>query len=296
MIIIARHNMNLHDSKDWTKADKITWTNVSDQVGRVLKILCPHWVSFYNDEDHYLSKLAEVSVADLKAATIWLDEHRGYLFTNRGVPSNWYDGRQFKVATQPQVCYNRKSYYGARGLASTYRNRAFLVGDEAIALLNKAITQHSVLVNDAKRGKFTGYLQLYERQTNDSEKDSRSYYMDEYQIANAAVSTFTAYRNGQSKSTHGDWSFGLGYSTYYIGKDGELLPFDEEKLRDDWLDKIESLVYPDLIEQGTPLIERNVELQRVFYQRSQMWYKVMHHIHNAMYNVYLQYPANQEEE
>ena len=300
LITKARYNGELTNSENWAKVDKIKWTNVPANVGTVLKILCPiYYNGSYHDEDHYLPQLAGVSLPSLASTRLYLDEHTTYLFTHKGNTDIWYDGRQFKIAAQPLVCYSRN--YSARGLASTYRNNSFLVSDKTISFLDKAIARHTNLVDDAKRKKFTGFLQQYVRRTNDAEKKSRSHYMDEYQIALAALSTFTSYRNGQSKSTLGDWSFGLSYSTHYIGEDGELLPFDEEKVRDNWLDKIESLEYPALIESGMPLVERNVELQRVFYQRSQMWHKVMHDIHNAIYNVYSQYHRNlmihlQEEE
>lgn len=295
MITKAMYSIELENSENWAKVDKIKWTNVPANVGTVLKILCPiYYASAYHDEDQLLSQLAGVSLPVLVSTRLYLDEHTTYLFTHKGNTGTWYDGRQFKIAAQPLVCYSRN--YSARGLASTYRTNSFLVGSNTISLLDKAIAHHSVLVDDAKRKKLADLLRKYIQQTHDAEKKSRSHYMDEYQIALAAVSTFTSYRNGQSKGTLGDWGFGLSYSTHYIGKDGELLPFDEEKLRDDWLDKIESLVYPALIESGMPLVERNVELQRVFYQRSQMWHKVMHDIHNAIYNVYSQYHRNQEEE
>ena len=286
------------------QTSKIGWTNVPASVNKLLAILKGRYV-YYTDDPKERKKTAmrqlseQMTEEDIKSGMAWLEEHRKqYAFSSKN-PRGYSRNVQYVRLNVPYTRYQR---YGGnyRGVTSTIRWNQFNIKDKQMKRYKEIVDAHW-----AKRASFKDakafaeqqqHLGKIKRRVEDAEKNSKRV-LSKDEIRKGALKTFNAYRCGSTSSTHGAWSFGLGYCTMHIVSDpdrweyrevgeeyeaGDLLPEpDYQEMAQKILDNT-YITEDTLVAQLPALAERLVAAKKIQYQASKDWHEVMNDIYNKM--------------
>lgn len=266
--------MSKMSKMDWDISDTLKMTKVPHAVNTVLQGLKSRWSRRGLTEEERAKKVAQqVNRASLEYAIPWLLEHKDYLFTYRE-RDTWGRGdhRVFMVAAKPQVKY--ESCWGSRGLGSTYRRNAFVLKDKWLLRAEAALKVVDGVKAEQKRQRYEQQLRNLETQVKQSEERLGQYPVDEEFIRSNILKTLRNFARGQSNSTHGTFSFGLGHATHYINKEtGEVLPFEGSEYGVMSYDRITQ--FPeDMQPDVAALMDRVKAVRKVQHERSILWKRV----------------------
>ena len=287
---------------EWKEqTSKIGWTNVPASVNRLLGILRDG--RYYIDDpvkrrESKMKQLTDMSEESIKSGMAWLEEHREqYAFSKKNSRGYSRDTQYVRL----NVPYTRYRPYGNyRGLTSTIRWNQFNIK-------RKQMEGYQIIVDAhwAKRASFKDAKALAEqrqhlgnikRRVEDAEKNAKRV-LSKDEIREGALETFDKYRRGRSGSSHGAWSFGLGYCTRYIVDDpdrweyreleeeykaGDLMDPDWPALSNKIMEMASKITDDGLRSQLPELAIRYTNAHQTMYQASQHWHEVMNDIYNKM--------------
>jgi hypothetical protein len=279
---------------EWTYQRKVQWEKVPTNVNTYLNAIKGS-VRYYGDADTNAEEMVEaltktsLTQEDLLEVFGWLTSKKDHVITYR--EKDWY-GRdyEYRVTKKPKVDYERAHWSNPyRGAASNYYYRKYSVKEmlsKQIAGLVKYMAEYNQH-NDAHT------IWLDQRNLDNmrnliegKEKDNKSIYKHGGQIYEHILATLSEYRNGNSSSTHGKFSFALSYNTRYIdGETGELIPLDLSEattkfmnyqsnvMRDFRANQPNKLrnIHESLIEQRDALLTRWLDAHTTAYDASVMW-------------------------
>lgn len=290
---------------EWKEqTSKIGWTDVPASVNKLLAILKGRHVYYTDDPEERkkttMRQLSEqMTEEDIKSGMAWLEEHRKqYAFSSKN-PRGYSRTTQYVRLNVPYTRYQR---YGGnyRGITSTVVWNQFNIKRKQMERYKEIVDTHwseRTAFKDAKAfAEQQQHLGKIVRRVEDEEKDAKRV-LSKDEIREGALKTFNAYRCGNSSSTHGAWSFGLGYCTRYIVSDpdrweynkldkeykaGDLLPepnYEEiiRNIKDDT-----RIIDDTLVVQLPALAERMVSAKKIQYRASKDWHEVMNDIHNKI--------------
>ena len=290
---------------EWKEqTSKIGWTNVPDSVNKLLSILRGRYVNYMTDpelrRETTMKQLSEqMSEKEVRSSMAWLEEHRRqYAFSSKN-PRGYSRDVQYVRLNVPRTRYQR---YGGnyRGITSTVVWNQFNIERKQMERYQAIVDAHwgkraSFIDQEALRVQ-QQHLANIVRRVEDEEKNAKRVLSTD-EIREGALKTFDAYRCGSTSSSHGAWSFGLGYCTRYIVCDpdrwehkkldkqynsGDLMdePDYEEMIRT--IEDNTHITDNTLVLQLPALAERMVAAKKIQYQASKDWHEVMNDIYNKM--------------
>lgn len=279
---------------EWTYQRRVQWEKVPDNVNTYLNAIKDS-VRYYGDADTNTKEMVEaltktsLTQEDLLQVFGWLTSKKDHMITYR--EKDWYArDYEYRVTKKPKVDYERAHWSNPyRGAASAYYFRKHSVQEmlsKQLAGLVKYMTEYNQH-NDAHA------IWLDQRNLDNmriliesKEEDNKSIYTSGYQIVNHILATLSEYRNGNSSSTHGKFSFALSYNTKYIdGETGELIPLDIEAITNKFMDYQSNVmrnhnatqpnklgeIHDSLVEQRHALFRRWLDAHTIAYDASVMW-------------------------
>ena len=281
---------------EWTYQRKVQWEKVPDKVNIYLNAIKGS-VRYYGDIDANTKEIVEaltktsLTQEDLLQVFGWLTSKRDHVITYG--EGDWY-GRdyEYRVTKKPKVDYEREHWSRAyRGKAAKYYHRKHTVREmlskqsagiiKYMAEYNQHNDEHAIWLDQRN-------LDNMENWINTLEKNNKSIYKHGGQIYQHILATLSEYRNGNSSSTHGKFSFALSYNTKYIdGETGELIPIDLAETTDKFMDYQSNVmrnyrdkdnrpnklsnIHESLIEQRDALLTRWLDAHTTAYDASVMW-------------------------
>ena len=279
---------------EWTYQRKVQWEKVPDKVNIYLNAIKGS-VRYYGDIDANTKEIVEaltktsLTQEDLLQVFGWLTSKRDHVITYG--EGDWY-GRdyEYRVTKKPKVDYEREHWSRAyRGKAAKYYHRKHTVREmlskqsagiiKYMAEYNQHNDEHAIWLDQRN-------LDNMENWINTLEKNNKSIYKHGGQIYQHILATLSEYRNGNSSSTHGKFSFALSYNTKYIdGETGELIPLDIEAITNKFMEYKSNVmrdfranqpnklgeIHESLVEQRDALLTRWLDAHTTAYDASVMW-------------------------
>ncbi len=287
---------------EWTRqTSKIGWTDVPANVNKLLEILKDGSYYIRDSEKRLETKmkqLTEMSKKSIKSGMAWLEKHRKqYAFSSKN-PRGYSRDVQYVRLNVPYTLYERWGDY--RGITSTIRWNQFNIKPSQMkdyeAIVDAHWDKRTAFKDEEALRVQQQHLGNIKRRVEDEEKNAKRV-LSKDEILEDALKTLDAYRCGNTSSSHGAWSFGLGYCTRYIVSDpdcweykeldeeyeaGDLLPEpDYQKMI--WEIKDDARIIDDtLVVQLPALAERLVAAKKIQYQASKDWHEVMNDIYNKV--------------
>ena len=286
---------------EWTEqTSKIGWTNVPANVNRLLTIFNGNgtgWISKPTDESK-MEELTKMTEGDIKSGMTWLNARsKEYAFSFKNARGSTRYGRrvQYVILNVPYTRYQR---YGGnyRGITSTIVWNQFncdLDVKEWQAVVDQHWDKRNTIKNDEELRQQMKHWRQLERRVEQAEDDAKKVLSPD-EIRQGALKTFDSYRCGCSGSSHGAWSFGLSYSTWYIVDDASSWQYRESGYKDgdlitpDWVAlskeiSADTSITDDTIRQGLPdLAIRYTRAHQALWQASSNWHNIMNEIYNKM--------------
>ena len=279
---------------EWTYQRKVQWEKVPNNVNTYLNAIKDS-LRYYGDiptnTEEIVKALTKTSLtqAELLEVFGWLTSKKDHVITYR--EKDWY-GRdyEYRVTKKPKVDYERAHWNNPyRGAASNYYYRKNSVQEmlskqleglvKYMAEYNQHNDAHTIWLDQRN-------LDNMEIRINELEKNNKSLYNNGRQIYEHIMDTLSEYRNGNSSSTHGKFSFALSYNTKYIdGETGELIPLDLAEVTTKFMDYQSNVmrnykatlpnklrnIHESLIEQRDALLTRWLNVHTTAYDASVMW-------------------------
>lgn len=290
---------------EWKEqTSKIGWTDVPASVNKLLAILKSRYV-YYMDDPEQRKKTAmrqlseQMTEEEIRSGMAWLKEHRKqYAFSSKN-PRGYSREVQYVRLNVPYTRYQR---YGGnyRGITSTIRWNQFIIKRKQMERYKEIVDAHwseRTFFKDAKAfAEQQQHLGNIKRLVEEAEKNAKRVLSKE-QILEGALKTFNAYRCGSTSSSHGAWSFGLGYCTRYIVSDpdrweyreldkgykaGDLMDPDWPALSNKIMGMASEITDDGLRSQLPELAIRYLNAHETMYQASKDWHEVMNDIYNKM--------------
>jgi len=279
---------------EWTYQRKVQWEKVPDNVNTYLNAV-RRSVRYYGDGENNADEMAEaltktsLTQDDLIGIFGWLTSKKDHVITYR--EKDWYARNyEYRVTKKPKVDYERAHWSNPyRGAASNYYYRKHSVQEmlskqtagliKYMAEYNQHNDAHTIWLDQRN-------LDNMEIRINELEKNNKSLYNNGRQIYEHIMDTLSEYRNGNSSSTHGKFSFALSYNTKYIdGETGELIPLDLAEVTTKFMDYQSNVmrnykatlpnklrnIHESLIEQRDALLTRWLNVHTTAYDASVMW-------------------------
>jgi hypothetical protein len=205
------------EETEWTYQRKVQWEKVPDNVNIYLNAVRGS-VRYYGDGHNNTEEMVEaltktdLTQDDLISIFGWLTSKKDHVITYR--EKDWYARNyEYRVTKKPKVDYERAHWSNPyRGAASNYYHRKHAVKEmlsKQIAGLTKYMLEYNqhndahAIWLDQKN------LDNMESLIEGREKDNESIYKHGGQIYQRILDTLSQYRNGNSSSTHGKFSFAL---------------------------------------------------------------------------------------
>lgn len=285
---------------EWTEqTSKIGWTNVPVSVNRILMIFRGNGLAWRTpNAESKMKQLTDMSEESIKSGMAWLKEHRKqYAFSSKNARGYSRDVQYVRL----NVPYTRYQQWGNyRGITSTIRWNQFNIECKGMEKWQAIVDAHwdkRTSIKDEKalqeqRQHLANIVRLVE----DEEKNAKRVLSKE-QILEGALKTFNAYRCGSTSSSHGAWSFGLGYCTRYIVSDpdrweyreldkeykaGNLMDPDWPALSNKIMEMASKITDDGLRSQLPELAIRYTKAHRTLWEASATWHVVMNDIYNKM--------------
>ena len=279
---------------EWTYRRKVQWEKVPDNVNTYLNAIKGS-VRYYGDADTNAEEMVKaltktnLTQADLLQVFGWLTSKKDHVITYR--EKDWYArDYEYRVTKKPKVDYERVHWSNPyRGAASNYYHRRHSVQEmlskqtnglvKYMAEYNQQNDAHTIWLDQKNLDNMESLIKA-------KEQDNKSLYTSGYQIVNHILATLSEYRNGNSCSTHGRFSFGLSYNTRFIdGETGEIIPLDLAEVTTKFMDYQSNVVrnrnatrpnklgeiHESLIEQRDALLTRWLDAHTIAYDASVMW-------------------------
>ena len=279
---------------EWTYQRKVQWEKVPDIVNIYLNAV-RRAVRYYGDADTNAEEMVEaltktnLTQEDLVEIFGWLSSKNDHVITYR--EKDWYArDYEYRVTKKPKVDYEKAHWSNPyRGAASNYYHRKHSVQEmlsKQMAGLTKYMEEynqhndaHAIWLDQKNLGNMESLIE-------GREKDNESIYKHGGQIYQRILDTLSQYRNGNSSSTHGKFSFALSYNTRYIdGETGELIPLDLAEATTKFMNYQSNVVrnhratqpnklleiHESLIEQRNALLTRWLDAHTIAYDASVMW-------------------------
>ena len=279
---------------EWTYQRKVQWEKVPDIVNIYLNAV-RRSVRYYGDADTNAEEMVEaltktnLTQEDLVEIFGWLSSKNDHVITYR--EKDWYArDYEYRVTKKPKVDYEKAHWSNPyRGAASNYYHRKHSVQEmlsKQMAGLTKYMEEyhqhndaHAIWLDQKNLGNKESLIE-------GREKDNESIYKHGGQIYQRILDTLSQYRNGNSSSTHGKFSFALSYNTRYIdGETGELIPLDLAEATTKFMNYQSNVVrnhratqpnklleiHESLIEQRNALLTRWLDAHTIAYDASVMW-------------------------
>jgi hypothetical protein len=279
---------------EWTYQRKVQWEKVPANVNTYLNAIKGS-VRYYGDADTNAEEMVEaltktsLTQEDLLEVFGWLTSKKDHVITYR--EKDWYArDYDYRVTKKPKVDYERAHWSNPyRGAASNYYHRKHSVQEmlskqlaglvKYMAEYNQHNDAHAIWLDQRNLDNMRNLIE-------GKEKDNKSIYKHGGQIYQHILATLSEYRNGNSNSTHGKFSFALSYNTRYIdGETGELIPLDLAEATTKFMNYQSNVVrnhratqpnklgeiHESLVEQRDALFTRWLDAHRIAYDASVLW-------------------------
>jgi hypothetical protein len=279
---------------EWTYQRKVQWEKVPANVNTYLNAIKGS-VRYYGDADTNAEEMVEaltktsLTQEDLLEVFGWLTSKKDHVITYR--EKDWYArDYDYRVTKKPKVDYERAHWSNPyRGAASNYYHRKHSVQEmlskqlaglvKYMAEYNQHNDAHAIWLDQRNLDNMRNLIE-------GKEKDNKSIYKHGGQIYQHILATLSEYRNGNTSSTHGKFSFALSYNTRYIDREtGELIPLDIEAITEQFMNYKSNVmrdfranqpnklgeIHESLVEQRHALFRRWLDAHRIAYDASVLW-------------------------
>jgi uncharacterized protein YggL (DUF469 family) len=279
---------------EWTYQRKVQWEKVPNNVNTYLNAIKSS-VRYYGDmlidTKEIVKALTKTSLTqeDLLQVFGWLTSKKDHMITYR--EKDWYArDYEYRVTKKPKVDYEKAHWTNPyRGAASNYYHRKHSVQEmlsrqmaglvKYMAEYNQHNDAHTIWLDQRN-------LDNMETRIKDLENNNKSIYKHGGQIYDHIMATLSQYRNGNSSSTHGKFSFALSYNTRYIdGETGELIPLDLAEATTKFMNYQSNVmrnynatqpnklgeIHESLVEQRDALLTRWLDAHTIAYDASVLW-------------------------
>ena len=217
--------------------------------------------------------LARIPEEHIKSTIELLTTHSNHLLTYKETDAGYSWSRiTWRIAVEPFTKYGYNARY-------TDLNRNSRPISRVLKRWTARVEKHWENRNNAKEINNTKRQEdlIYKLSQRLSRcKDSEWNILTEDKVREKLRSTMLKMTTGKSNSSHGDFSFGMNYSTYYVNEDLTLREFDKDSFKEDCKKSCNYDTLDDYFRGKADLyIKQLVDYQRKYYRASEAWLKVM---------------------
>jgi hypothetical protein len=277
-----------YKESEWTQVDKgIKFNKIENRnINAVLDALkesdSSHWGWRGKKTDEEIeelrqesldSKLAKIPEEQIKSTIELLTTHSNHLLTYKETDGGYTWSRiEWRIADKPFIRYSRHARY-------TDLNRNSRPISRILKQWTARVEKHwenrknAKEINNKKRQEDL-IFKLSKRLSRC--KDSEWNILTEGKIREKLHSTMLKMATGKSSSTHGDFSFGMHYSTMYVNEDLTLREFDRGSLTENCRKLCNYDTLDDYFRGQADLYIRQLnDYEYKYYKASEAWLKVM---------------------
>jgi hypothetical protein len=277
-----------YKESEWTKVDKgIKFNKIEDRnINAVLDALkesdSSHWgwrgkktaEEIEEQRQASLDKtLAKIQEEHIKSTIELLTNHSNHLLTYKETDAGYTCSRiEWRIADKPFIRYSRHARY-------TDLNRHSRPISSVLMRWTARVEKHwenrknAKEINNKKRQE--DLISILSNALSRC-KDSEWNILTEGKIREKLRSTMLKMATGKSNSTHGDFSFGMHYSTRYVNEDLTLREFDRDSFAEDCKKSCNYDTLDDYFRGQADLYIRQLgEYEYRYYSASYAWLKVM---------------------
>jgi len=219
------------------------------------------------------SRLAKIPEEHIESTIVLLTAHVNHLLTYKEKNGGYSRSRvEWRIADKPFVKYNSHAKY-------TDLNRNSRPISRVLKRWTARVEKHWENRNNAKeinnKQRQQGLVSILSNALSRC-KDTEWNILTEDKVRKKLRSTMLKMTTGQTNSSHGDFSFGMHYSTYYVNEDLTLREFDR-----DWhTENGRKLCNYDTLDdyfrgQADLYIKQINDYEYKYYKASEAWLKVM---------------------
>jgi len=276
-----------YKASEWTEVDKgIKFNKIEDRnINAVLDALkesdSSHWGWREKKTEEEIQelkqesldgKLAKISEAHIQSTIDLLTDHSNHLLTYKETGSYSWSRIEWRIADKPFIKYSRHARYSdlnrhSRPISSVLKRWTARVEKHWENRLN------AKEINNKKRQQDL-IFKLSQRLSRC--EDSEWNILTEDKVRERLRSTMLKMATGKSNSSHGDFSFGMHYSTYYVNEDLTLREFDRDWHTEDNRKLCNYDTLDDYFRGQADLYIRQLgDYEYRYFKASEAWLKVM---------------------
>tara|TARA_R100000030_G_scaffold16823_3_gene11277 strand:- start:349 stop:1224 length:876 start_codon:yes stop_codon:yes gene_type:complete len=277
-----------YKKSEWTEVDKgIKFNKIENRnINAVLDALKESDSSHYGwrgdkteeeiqelKQESLDSRLAKIPEEHIESTIVLLTAHVNHLLTYKEKNGGYsWSQIEWRIADKPFIQYSLQARYTE--LKRNSRPISRVLKRWTARVEKHWENRNNAKDNNEKKRQESLIYALCNRVTRC--KDSEWNILTEDKVRKKLRSTMLKMTTGQTNSSHGDFSFGMHYSTYYVNEDLTLREFDRDSLKEDYKKECYYDTLDDYFRgQADLYIKQLVAYQRKYYKASEAWLKVM---------------------